>query len=190
MVVPEFTAVRRSPDDQRACPQESAVRTLGATHPARRLAGPPGCTSRRRVAVRAKGSGGRRVVSERRVGCRPVVFPMRRSRRTVSRLPGVPFSPFFPTLPGVSPPPALDVDHALAPVRPAMTRPSVLQAVRAQVAVHVEVLVSALQHLADAVRGGLDSFDCLPLEHPYERAQVTPVRLPAGRRSTSASPAR
>ena len=89
------------------------------------------------------------------------------SRRSFRRFPG-------------SPHPGINVDHALASVRPAMTRPSALRAVRAQVAVHVEVLVSALQRLPDVVRSGLESFDCLPLEHPYERAQVTPVRVLQG----------
>ena len=92
-------------------------------------------------------------------------------------------APLLAVLPDPSrglPAPGTDVDHALAPARPAMTRPSVLRAVRAQVAVHVEVLVSALQHLPDAVRGGLESFDCLPLEHPYERAQVNPIRFLQG----------
>ena len=93
------------------------------------------------------------------------------------RVPGDPFSPVFPTLPGVFPPPGTDVDHALAPLSSrddaSIRSPSCSRSGRRSCG-STRVCPPAS---SDAVRGGLESFDCLPLEHPYERAQVTPVRL-------------
>ena len=71
----------------------------------------------------------------------------------------------------------VDVDHALASVRPAMARPSALRGSGAQIAVHVEVPVPAFQHVFDASGGVPQAFDRLGLEHLHERAERTPIRL-------------
>ena len=71
----------------------------------------------------------------------------------------------------------VDVDHALASVRPAMVCPSVLRDSGAQIAVHVEVPVPAFQHVFDASGGVPQALDPLGLEHLHERAERTPIRL-------------
>ena len=71
----------------------------------------------------------------------------------------------------------VDVDHALASVRPAMARPSVLRGSGARIAVHVEVPVPAFQHVFDASGGVPEAFDRLGLEHLHERAERTPIGL-------------
>ena len=84
----------------------------------------------------------------------------------------------------------VDVDHALASVRPAMARPSALRGSGAQIAVHVEVPVPAFQHVFDASGGGTSG-----LRPPWSRAFARtcgahPDRPPAVRRRTWASPHR